>query len=216
MHRARPDVTSYINGVRVILEGSSSQSDAENDISERIKRGIGDIGIALFYKEAFPQSLTDFELEEKFKNSTFEVRLIVSEDITGTMVMYLEGRQKVPKWITGWMEANFRDLISIINEALQFIFGEEDVKQSLNKIEENIQDFARSVKSLDHNLSIAKNLYDLFYRLYGLSVGNYKEIAELIYAKAALILLLSATLYQSVHATHNLPSLDELRREHGP
>lgn|GEM_PF-6932717 len=159
--------------------------------------------------------MTDSELEEKLKNSTFEVRLIVPEDITGTMIMYLKGHQKEPRWVTGWMEANFRDLISIINEALQFIVGEEDVKQSLNRIEESIQAFAKSVKSLDPNFSIAKNLYDLFYRLYGLSVGDYKEIAELIYAKAALTLLLSATFYQSVHAAHGLPSLDELCRKHG-
>jgi hypothetical protein len=70
LHRARPDLTIYINGVRVVIRGSYSKHDAEKDVSKRIETGVGDIGIALFYKEAFPQSLTVLELEKKLKNST--------------------------------------------------------------------------------------------------------------------------------------------------
>ena len=47
-HRARPDITIHVNGVRVVLEGSYSKHDAEKDVSKRIETGVGDIGIALF------------------------------------------------------------------------------------------------------------------------------------------------------------------------
>jgi hypothetical protein len=83
--------------VREILEGSYSKYDVEKDISKRIENGVGDIGIVLFYKESFPQNLADSKFEEKLKNSTFEVRLIVPEDVTGTLVAYLKGRQREPR-----------------------------------------------------------------------------------------------------------------------
>jgi hypothetical protein len=90
LHRARPDVTIYINGVRVILEGSYSKSDAENDVSKRIETGVGDIGIALFYKEAFPQSLTVLELEEKLKTL-----LRTRESLVGLSKLKVELAQRV-------------------------------------------------------------------------------------------------------------------------
>ena len=213
--RGRPDVIVYVNGVKIVLEGSYSKVDAENDVKRRIQEGFGDLGIALFYREAFPQNLSDSELEERLRVSTFEVRLIVPEDISDTLISYFTRRKIVPRWITGWMEAKIQDMVSIINEAIQFVVSEEDVNQTINEIEQKINDFVARTKSVDKTKLLAKKLYDLFYRLYGLSVGNYEEIDELIYAKAALTILLSATFHQSVHAEIGLNGLSGLCRQYG-
>jgi type I restriction-modification system DNA methylase subunit len=213
--RDRPDIVVYLNGVKVVLEGSYSRADAENDVRLRIEEGLGDLGVAIYYKESFPSSLTDSELEKKLESSTFEVRLIVPEDISDTLWAYFTHKRIEPKWVSRWTEARVADLASILNEAVQFIIGERDVTLAINEIEQKINDFVGSVKSVDQEKRIAKKLYDVFYRLYGLSVGDYEKIDELIYAKAALTILLSTTFYQSVRAQIGISNIRSLCRQYG-
>jgi type I restriction-modification system DNA methylase subunit len=213
--RDRPDVVVYLNGVKVVLEGSYSRADAENDVRLRIEEGLGDLGVAIYYRESFPSSLTDSELEKKLEDSTFEVRLIVPEDISDTLLAYFTHKRIEPKWVSKWTEARVADLASILNDAVQFIIGERDVTLAINEIEQKINDFVGSVKSVDQEKRIAKKLYDVFYRLYGLSVGDYEKIDELIYAKAALTILLSTTFYQSVCAQIGIDSISSLCRQYG-
>ena len=213
--RDRPDIIVYVNGVKVVLEGSYSRTDAEHDVRLRIQEGLGDLGVALFYRESFSPKLTDSELEEKLRSSTFEVRLIVPEDISETLLAYLTGKKVELKWVTGWMETGITGLAFILNEAVQFIIGEEDVTRAIDEIEQGINDFVESVKSVDREKQVAKNLYDAFYKLYGLSVGEYEKIDELIYAKAGLTVLLSITFYQSVRAQIGLSSISGLCRQYG-
>jgi type I restriction-modification system DNA methylase subunit len=216
--RDRPDVIVYINGVKVVLEGSYSKDDAMNDVTERLESGLGDLGVALFYKEHYPANVTDSELEQRLENSTFEARLVVPVDVSETLLRYLgEGRME-QRWIvsvTGWVEVSIVDLAFILNEAVQFILREEEFAKSLEEIEQCVGEFVGRVKEVDAQHIVAKRLYDIFYRLYGLSVGDYKQIAELIYAKAALAILLSATFYQSVCSQLGLTGLNSLCREHG-
>jgi hypothetical protein len=42
--RDRPDVVIYVNGVKVVLEGSYSKDDAMNDVTDRLESGLGDLG----------------------------------------------------------------------------------------------------------------------------------------------------------------------------
>ena len=211
----RPDVVVYVNGVKVVLEGSYSRVDAENDVKCRIEEGLGDLGVAIYYRERFPSNLTDSELEERLRSSVFEVRLIAPEDISMVLLAYLSRKKVEPRWVTGWMEAGVADLTSILNDAVQFIISEEDVTRAISEIEQRINDFVGSLKSVDQNKQVAKCLYDIFYRLYGLSVGDYGAIDELIYAKAALAILLSATFYQSIHAQLGLSTIGSLCSQYG-
>jgi type I restriction-modification system DNA methylase subunit len=215
--RDRPDIIVYVNGAKIVLEGSYSKADAERDVVQRIEKGIGDLGLALFYKDFYPQNLTDSELEERLKASKFEVRLVVPEDISGTLLAYFEHQKIEPRWITGWMEARVQDLISIINEAIQFIVSEKDINEEIGKIERKIKDFVMKTKSIDLEKLIAERLYNLFYKLYGLSVGDYREIDELIYAKAGLTIFLSATFYQSArpYIPRELEELTTLCKKYG-
>jgi len=216
--RDRPDVVIYVNGVKVVLEGSYSKDDAMNDVTDRLENGLGDLGVALFYKEHYPANATDSELEQRLRNSAFEVRLVVPVEVSESLLRYLGEQRLEQKWtvgVTGWVEANVVDLAFILNEAVQFILREEEFEKSLKQIERRVGVFVERVKELDINHLIAKKLYDIFYRLYGLSVGDYKQIAELIYAKAALAILLSTTFYQSVCSQLGLTGLNSLCKKYG-
>jgi len=206
----RPDVIVFVNGVKVIIEGSYSKQDAESDVIRNLEKGLADLGIALHYKEDFPSNITDSELEDRLRMSTFNLRLIIPEDISETLIAYFKDRDQkvVAECVTDWIEVEtIAGLLPILNEAIQFILREEDVEQAMSKIEQSINDFVLNTKDIDSTKQVAKNLYDIFYKLYGLSVGDYKEIDELIYAKGALALLLAEAFYQSICAHVGLSDL---------
>jgi hypothetical protein len=211
----RPDIIVYVNGVKVVLEGSYTRKDAEKDVKHRIEEGLGDLGVALYYRERFPSNIPDSELRGRLRESTFEVRLVVPEDISETLLVYFTNKNIEPKWVTGWMEARIVDLVFILNDAIQFIVNEKDIAETVNRIEQNINDFVGSIRSLDQKKKVAERLYDDFYRLNGLSVDDYKKIDDLIYANAALTILLSTTFYQSIHAQIGLSGMNQLCEEHG-
>jgi hypothetical protein len=212
----RPDVVIFVNGIKIIIEGSYSKRDAELDVEKRIEEGLADIGIALHYKEDFPSNITDSELEKRLQKSSFEVRIVIPKDISNTLIRYLQDRKILPSWVTGWMEAKITDLESILNEGIQFILSEKDVEEMMNEIEKTTNDFIQNINSIDGERRIAKKLYDVFYKLYGLSIGDYEKISELIYAKTALALLLSIAFYQSIHAELGLENLTYFLKYHGP
>jgi hypothetical protein len=157
----------WVNGVKVVLEGSYSRVDAENDVKHRIEEEFGDLGVAIYYKESFPSNLTDSELEERSRSSVFEVRLIAPVDMSAVLFDYLASKKVEPRWVTGWMGAKIADLTSILSEAVQFIISEEDVTRVIGDIEQRINEFVESSNSVDQGKQIARNLYDIFYKLYG-------------------------------------------------
>jgi hypothetical protein len=215
LSKKKPDITVFVNGVSIIIEGSYSKTDAELDVKDKLRRGLGDLGVALYYKEEYPSTLTDAELEEKLRNSTFEVRLIIPEDISRTLIAYFEECRIQPRFITDWIEASITDLTSTLYEAIQFILREKDVKESITRIEEVVDYFISAIREIDRGKSVARGLYNILYRLYGLSVGDYREIDDLLYAQAALIILLSATFYQSIHSQLGFESIVYLTERHG-
>ena len=215
LSRRKPDVTVFVNGVSIIIEGSYSKTDAESDVEKKLSKGLGDLGVALHYKEEYPSTLTDAEIKEKLKSSIFEVRLMVPEDVSRILMAHLEERRILPRFITDWMEASLTDLTSILYEAVQFILRERDVEESIAKIEEVVNYFVSAMEEIDRNKSVARDLYNILYRLYGFSVGDYKEIDDLLYAQAALIILLSTTFYQSIHSQLGFESILYLTERDG-
>lgn len=205
--RRRADVAIFINGVKLILEGSYSKSDVEQDVKEKIEKGLADLGVAIHYKGEYPQDLTDSELENRLRNSRFYIRLVIPEDISETLITYLENRKITSTWITGWMDASITDLASILGESIQFILRESDIERCINEVESTINDFVERLDGVDRDKNIARRLYEILYKLYGLSVGNYREIDELIYAQAALALLLSTTFYQTIRVKAGLEDI---------
>ncbi|MEM4218314.1 MAG: hypothetical protein QXZ09_09865, partial [Candidatus Methanomethylicaceae archaeon] len=89
------------------------------------------------------------------------------------------------------------------------------VKKAEEEIKVFVNEFCQSLGSVDKKLKTCKNLYESFYKLYGLSVGEPENIKDLIYGKAALAILLSAVFYESIRAKHGIPSLKSLTATKG-
>jgi hypothetical protein len=213
--RGRPDIVIFNQGLKIVLEGSYSKSDAEDDARRRLEVERADIAIALNYIRSYPLNVSDGELEELLRNSEFDVKVIVPLELAGTIDRYLLSKKVIARDVTEWQRVNLAGLIRIIKEASEYLVLEQDLTDVIAKIESWIDEFATATKSVDGDMGIAKRLYDIFYKLYGLSVGDLKDVQELMYAKAGLILLLSSILYQSVRACYGFDDLSTLTHKYG-
>ncbi len=209
--KKRPDILIYVGGVKVIIEGSYSKSDAEKDVKKKIELGQADIGIALHYKCPIPD-VEEKGVVEKIKEAKFDIKLFLFADLKNALERYLLNQKIISKSLTEWFEVDIVGLATLIENIYYFLVAEEFIEKNLKNIEEKSNDFVNRMKSLDRKKEIAKKLYEVFYKSYGLSVGNFEEIAELIYAKAYLTLLLSVAFYMAVHAQLGLPSISTLMK----
>jgi len=216
LNKGRRDVVIYHQGLAIVLEGSYSKADAENDGRKRIEQLSADVALAIHYPPVFPQEVAEHQLKQRLKKATFGVRVIVPEDISGTLFELLEQKTVVAKPLETWHECDLNGLVSLIREIGQFIISEESIK----KAEENVSDLVQSFVSffLSHNQSsiIAKNLYDVLYKLYGFSIGKPSEIKEAIFAQASLAILLSSVYYESIRYAHGRDSLKTLAKASNP
>lgn len=213
--KGRPDILIYVSGIKIVIEGSYSKKDAEDDIREKVEKGFADLGIALHYKERIPDTV-ESEVLEKLRRSKFEVRLFTPKDLSDTLLYYIKGRKLTSIAESEWFESNIIDLTTIIKDNVyEILVKEEFIAKTINEIELASDDFVNKLKSLDKEKKISENLYDVFYHLYGLHVGDYKQIAELIYANSYLALLLSVAFYQSVQPTLGIDSLNTLTSKLG-
>jgi len=51
--RKRPDIRCFYRGLKVCIEASYDQSDAEKDARGRLEQGLADVAIALWIKKRF-------------------------------------------------------------------------------------------------------------------------------------------------------------------
>lgn len=193
----QPDVLIYVAGIKIILEGSYTKKDAEDDIKKKVEGDLPDLGIALHYKEQI-SDVSDIEVKEKLKNSRFDVRMFLPKDVSEPLLRYVEGEKYTAVAESKWFETDVFGLGHLIKSSVEIIVKEEMIAKTLQEIEGASKDFVDRLRSFDAQKTISKNLYDVFYRLSGLSVGDYKEISELIYAQSFLALFLSVTFYESV------------------
>ena len=73
------------------------------------------------------------------------------------------------------------------------------------KVAEFIDEFVTSLLSFKPKL--AEMLNNILHGLYGFSIGDPREIKEVIFAQSGLALLLSSIFYESIKYIHNLKSL---------
>jgi len=213
--RGRPDILIYVGGVKIVIEGSYTKSDAEKDIKAKVEKGFADIGIALHYKTKISDTF-ESDVLEKLREAKFDVRLFTPKDISDTLLFYIEGKKLRSIAESNWFEANILDLTTIIKDNIyEVLVKEEFILKTIQEIELSSNDFVSRLRSIDKNKKIAENLYDIFYHLYGLHVGDYKKISELIYANSFLALLLSIAFYQSVQPTLGIDSLNKLSKKLG-
>jgi hypothetical protein len=212
----RSDVIIYHQGLAIVLEGSYQKQDAENDAKKRIEQLSADVAIAIHYPKTFSQQLTEGGIKEKLQESILPVRVIVPEDISGTLFRVLYQKNVIAKPIEDWYELDLNLLATLIQEIAQFIISEEIVIKAEEDVSDLIQDFVESLSSHKQSKAIAENLHDVLYKLYGFSIGEPSEIQEAIFAQATLAILLSSIYYESIRYAHKLDSLEYLAKASNP
>ncbi len=212
----RSDVIIYHQGLAIVLEGSYQKQDAENDAKKRIEQLSADVAIAIYYPKTFSQQLTENEIKEQLQKSLLQVRVIVPEDISGTLFTLLYQKKVIGKPIEDWYEVNLNLLATLIQEIAQFIISEEIVTEAEENVNDIIQGFVDSLSGHKQSEVIANNLYGILYKLYGFSIGEPGEIREAIFAQATLAILLSSIYYESIRYAHKLDSLKYLAKASGP
>ncbi|MEM0172663.1 MAG: hypothetical protein QXV57_08915 [Thermoproteota archaeon] len=217
--RRRVDVFLLNKGFRIALEGSYEALDAENDARQRIESQLCDLAVAVWYDpQFFSQEAMESEIRAVLEKSILRVKFFVpGEDVTGTLLSFLRGSDKLQPepLVQGWLKVNVPLLGDFLNQAVQYMVSEERVKKTEGEIKRFIDEFSQSLGSADKDLKMCKSLYESFYRLYGLSVGEPENIKDLIYGKTALAILLSAVFYEGIRVKHGIPSLRSLAAAKG-
>ncbi|MCL0029632.1 N-6 DNA methylase [Dehalococcoidia bacterium] len=212
LNKGRRDVVIYHQGLAIVLEGSYSREDAENDAKKRIEQLSADVALAIHYPHIFPQELAEYQLKERLRKAFFPVRVIIPEDISGTLFQLLEQKRVVAKSLDIWQELDLNSLATLIREIGQFIISEESIKKAEADVSDLVQQFVAFLSSHSQSSAIAENLYGVLYRLYGFSIGKPSEIKEAVFAQATLAILLSSIYYESIRYAHKLDSLESLAR----
>ncbi len=211
--RGRKDVIIYHQGLAIVLEGSYDKQDAENDAKRRVEQLACDVAVAVHYPRDFSQDLTEGEIRDRLKDTKLPVRVMVPEDISGTLLRRLHERDVVAKPVEAWYDLDVNLLATLIQEIAQFIINEEMVSEAEDEVARLVEMFVSHLSLHKQTETIAINLDSALYKLYGFSIGEPKEIKEAIFAQATLALLLGSVYYESIRYAHRLDSLDSFARD---
>lgn len=214
--KGRKDVIIYHQGLAIVLEGSYDKKDAENDAKRRIEQLACDVAVAVHYPKTFSQELTERELKDKLKEAKLPVRVIVPEDVSGTLLRKLHETDVIAKPIEEWYDLNVNLLATLIQEIAQFIIKEEMVGEAEEEVARLVEMFVSHLSLHKHTHKIAINIDQALYKLYGFSIGDPKEIKEAIFAQATLAILLGSVYYESIRYAHRLDSLESFARVSNP
>jgi len=214
--RAKPDIICYHMGLRICIESSYDARDAERDARKRIDEGLSDIAIALYIKHAFPD-IPEEELRRLVKNSRYDVKIFTSYD-TPNLLRYISERFSTARPAGDWIiDVSLPELKMMIDHAIDFLTREDEIMETISRVERYVNDFIDTVNSLPKEVkeNMLAKIYNILYRLYGLSFAEAKDI-EIIMGQAAISIILSTVFYERVRTIHGLPSLTEFLASHVP
>ena len=83
------------------------------------------------------------------------------------------------------------------------------------EIHQFIRDFVETVSTYPNSDNSAKNLSDVFLKIYGFSIGDPQIIKDALFAQAGLALLLSSIYYESIRHEYNIEGLLAIMRDVG-
>ena len=212
----RPDIRCFYKGLIVGVEASYSKSDAERDAEARIEQGLVDIALALHIKEKF-RDVPEPELREAIKNSRFGVKVLAPGDIKGALLHFIENEiSRTAEPATKWFEdVDVPTLKSVIESSVEFLLREREVLKHLEEVEKKVSDFVTILAELDARRGIRRGIYDILYRLYGLTIAEVED-PEVAFGHAALSILLSATFYEHIRSRHpNLAPISDYVKKLG-
>jgi hypothetical protein len=196
--RRRPDIRCYYKGLIIGIEASCEKSDAERDAEEKIKQGLADITLALWIKRCF-RDIPETELTEAIRSSKFDVRVFIPIEIEDTLLQ-LKGIKTQPA--TEWIEdIDLPTVKTIIENSAAHLIREEEIQMLIKRMRSKIIDFINSLKKIDSSGVIRRKIYDVLYKLYGLSITETGD-PDIAFSHAALSILLSTVFYEHIRDTH--------------
>lgn len=204
----RRDVVVYHNGLVCVIEGAYSKVDAERDAIKRIQQLNADIALAVYYSpNRFPQDITEKEVKRLLKHEPLLVRVIVPEDISGTLLSVLHNRNIIARPLEDWYELDVNSLVILLQNISEFLITKDSIIQLENEVNELISGFVEYLTNHRTRDNIARNLYSILYELYGFSIGRIEDVKEAVFAQSILAILLSSIYYESIRYAHGLNSI---------
>jgi len=210
--RRRPDIRCYYKGFIISIESSYNKSDAEEDAKKRIEQEprLADIALALWIREREKfRDLPESELENVIKNARYSVKIFVPVEIEETLLQFLKkGVARRAESATEWFEeVDLPTIKALIEHSIAYLIREEDIVQLMEKIRTYFDNFIKDLESLDLTGDLRRNIYNILYKLYGLTVAEAQD-PDIAFGHVALSLLLSAVFYEHIRSAHlNLNSL---------
>lgn len=212
--RRRPDIRCFYKGLIIGIEASYSRADAERDAAKRIEQGLVDIALALELKRRY-KDLPEQELYETIKRSKFNVKIFTSKEIVGTLIPFIEkGIRKKADPATGWFkDIDLPTIKTIIENSIGLMIKEEEIRKLVEEMKQKISDFTKSLAAIDVKGIIRRNIYNVLYKLYGLSIAEAED-PEVAFGHAALSILLSVVFYEHIRGEHPVlgPIMEYVRK----
>ncbi len=215
--RRRPDIRCYYKGFIIGIEASYDKSDAERDAESRIEQGLVDISLALWIKERF-KDVPEDQLYEDVKMSKYSVKVFTHRELSETLLQFLEkGIERRAEQATGWFEDIDLPLVKeIVENSISFLIKEEEIQSFMSSIKLTFEDFIKVLKDLDSKNKISEKLYNILYKLYGLSVAETRD-SDVVFGHVALSILLSTVFYEHIRNEHpQLQSVTSYVEQYGP
>jgi len=186
---SRPDLTGYVDGIKIVLECSYDASDALYDARKRVKSS--DIVVALHYPRLTGKS--NAQISSQLQKSKFRIQIVYPHSTKGTS-----------QWITVSMGELENYLFELSADLLK------NIDDFVELIKNGADSFAQHLLVCDPKSEMARLILNLFYRHLGQDDWpldeTYNELV--IYKNAYLSIVLSAIFYQTVRP--NYPALQPL------
>jgi hypothetical protein len=199
--RRRSDIRCYYKGFIIGIEASYSKSNAERDAESRIEQGLADIVLALWIKHKF-RDVPEERLSEIIRKSVFDVRIFVPVELKG-LLRYLEASVKRSvEPATWWFEnVDLPTIRDIIENSIEFMIREEGVEKLIGEMKLKFNDFINTLQALDGRGVVRRSMYNILYKLYGLSIAEAQD-PDVSFGHVALSILLSAVFYEHIRGVH--------------
>ncbi|MGH2639165.1 MAG: hypothetical protein ACRDF4_07805, partial [Rhabdochlamydiaceae bacterium] len=179
----RPDIVCYYKGLLIGIECSYDRSDAEKDAQNRIREHMADLVMAVWLKEDYRKDLPEDELTNEVKRSKFDVRILTEET---SILPFLEKRTRQTASEGWFVDVQISDFRDFIENSIDFLIKEEQIEQLSALVKDRVNQFVQALSNIDKQGDLTKKYYDLFWKLYGLSLGKDPlEINEIIFGQVA-------------------------------
>jgi len=218
--RRRPDIRCYYRGFIISIESSYNRSDAEEDAKKRIEQEpkLADIALALWIKEKDRfRDLPEARLEDVIRSAKYGVKVFAPVELRGTLLQFLEkGIKRKAEPATGWFEdVDLPAIRGIIEHSIIFLVREEEIARLMESIRIQFDNFIKALNSVDPSGTLRRNIYNILYKLYGLTVAEAQD-PDIAFGHAALSMLLSAVFYEHIRSAHpNLKQLSDYIKDYG-